>query len=204
MARKRGQLTAEVQATVCEIISKGGSFAAAGAAAGISEAAIHLWRRQWKEARRGRKHDFAVAVDRAREEGVATAIRQFWRSFTEATETVEEIVDAAGNVTHRKIIRRPPSADAALRFLERFGGEDWHLAKRIAIGGDESLGPVRVSSRSPAGEDWEALLTRATLAETRALGEFRKVLEGRTERPGEGESMLQAVKPVPVIEGKAA
>ena len=196
-------LTPEIQAIVVEIISKGESFAAAGAAAGVSEDTLHRWRREGQAKRRGRLREFADAVSEARAMGCAKAARIFWKSMIEPSEMIDIQYDKEGNEIGRTVKVRPPDAAGALKFLERFGVEEWNKVHRAALGGDPNGVPFRVESGGPALA-LEHLLSRATNSELDALARFREELEGRASAPEGIEPALLYVRPGGLIDGKEA
>ena len=197
-------LTPQIQACIISVLQKGGTFGAAAAHAGISVDTLHRWRRMGLQQKRGKLRAFADACDSASDKGIALAVEAFWRSFTEPTVETHERELSGGGI-ERKTVVRPPSADAALKFLERraIRNPSWNPALRVAMGGDVEGVPLQVSGGlSVSHVPFDSLLSKASTAELQALADFREALESRMEAPGDGGACLSFERPPVLIEGR--
>lgn len=182
------KLNAQRQAAICEALSKGASWSAAAQCAGISERTLHHWRERGATARSGKYRAFVEATEDAIASGEAIASDVVFRSFTEASvETHEKYLD--DGLVERRTVERPPSADMALRWLERRLPERWSPRQRLAIGGDADAPPVSTADTG----DWASALRHATTTELRALAALRTALAARDKRPSETRSVIKAV-----------
>ena len=141
MAGRRSKLTPERRRIICGAIRDGASFAAAAAAANIDQSTLHTWRRLGDEEEAGPHRALVDALELSEAEGEAIACRQLFASFTEPTveTTVEELPDGG---TKTRTVTRPPSADQALKWLERRRPQRWNVAHRVALGADPDAAPI--------------------------------------------------------------
>ena len=152
MAGRRSKLTPARRKVICDAIRDGASFAAAAAACGIDQSTLHTWRRLGDEEEAGPHRALVDALAMAEAEGEAIACRQLFASFTEPTveTTVEELSD--GSVKTRTVTR-PPSADAALKWLERRRASRWNVPHRLALSGDPDAEPIQIFRLPDNGRD---------------------------------------------------
>ena len=143
MAGRKTKLNSARQSAICEVVKHGGSYKAAAAAAGICESTLHDWRRYGDAKESGIYRRFVDALEQAMGEGEAAAVGAVFRAFTEPTVEVQTETMPDGTVKTKEITR-PPSADAAFKWLERRRASRWNLPHRLAVGQDPDAEPVVV------------------------------------------------------------
>ena len=152
MAGRKTKLTPERRRIICAAIRDGASFAAAAAAAGIDQSTLHTWRRLGDEEEAGPYRTLVDELALSEAEGEAIACRQLFASFTEPTveTTVEELPDGS---TKTRTVTRPPSADQALKWLERRRASRWNVPTRLALSGDPDAEPITIFRLPDNGRD---------------------------------------------------
>ena len=129
---RSSKLTPEREAAILEAVRNGASYAAAAAAAGVSEATVHRWRKRGAAARTGRHRQFVDALALAEAIGEANAAAAVVAAFTLPTvETREKSLPGGG--IERTVIERPPDARLALEWLARRFPERWNPRHRIVM-----------------------------------------------------------------------
>ena len=144
MART-SKLTPEIAEALCAALRDGASWEAAAASVGVHVSTVHRWRKRGADARSGRFREFCDAATRAQAEGEASAARQVFRSFMASSTEIRTKTLPDGK-SETVTIERPPDPKMALLWLERRFPERWNPRQRLAIGGDDEGGPVRLDA----------------------------------------------------------
>ena len=143
MAGRKSKLTTQTRRLICDAVRAGASYKAAAASVGVHETTLHAWRDRGEHEEAGPYRAFVDALAAAQLEGEAIACRQVFSAFTEpTTEIVEETLP--DGTTKTRTITRPPSADMALKWLERRSPQRWNIPHRLAVGQDPDAEPVVV------------------------------------------------------------